>query len=263
MSAPAERYRYGEHLLESSCARQSAVSLMAKPSTTLCRGGAAGLMSQQILKSIGFKGTQLALLTGSTAVRGIASRSLKYLDIQDLWPQDMVKSNRPRVEKEPAATKWSDLGTNKSLTGMRIGEPLQIMPLTRRGVIVARLLCQVCLTKAQTPNDEEDRTPFCWYFLFVHVMALCGIINLMQRAYHAITAKRVTKRERSSQTEVSTDSGSSQTEGRLVKPSLCVDLQLHELELHDLAPLGSSARGKKVIQSAFAGPSAHFHFSFP
>jgi hypothetical protein len=72
---------------------------MAKPSTTLCRGAAAGLMSQQILKSIGFKGTQLALLTGSTAVRGIASRSLKYLDIQDLWPQDMVKSNRPRVEK--------------------------------------------------------------------------------------------------------------------------------------------------------------------
>ena len=220
-------------------------------------------MSQQILKSIGFKGTQLALLTGSTAVRGIASRSLKHLDIQDLWPQDMVKSNRPRVEKEPAATKWSDLGTNKSLTGMRIGEPLQIMPLTRRGVIVARLLCQVCLTKAQAPNDEEDRTPFCWYFLFVHVMALCGIINLMQRAYHAITAKRVTKRERSSQTEVSTDSGSSQTEGRLVKPSLCVDVQFHELELRDLAPLGSSARGKKVIQSAFAGPSAHFHFSFP
>lgn len=108
---------------------------------------------------------------------------------------------------------------------MRIGEPLQIMPLTRRGVIVARLLCQVCLTKAQTPNDEEDRTPFCWYFLFVHVTALCSIINLMQRAYHAITAKRVTKRERSSQTGpgVSTDSGSSQTEGRLVKPSLCVD----------------------------------------
>lgn len=217
------------------------------------------MMSQQIHW---IQRNTVGVLTGSTAVRGIASRSLKHLDIQDLRPQDMVKSNRPRVEKEPAATKWSDLGTNKSLTGMRIGEPLQIMPLTRRGVIVARLLCQVCLTKAQTPN-EEDRTRFCWYFLFVHVMALCGIINLMQRAYHAITAKRVTKRERSSQTEVSTDSGSSQTEGRLVKPSLCVDVQFHELELRDLAPLGSSARGKKVIQSAFAGPSAHFHFSFP
>ena len=77
-------------------------------------------MSQQILKSIGFKGTQLALLTGSTAVRGIASRSLKHLDIQDLWPQDMVKSNRPRVEKEPAATKWSDLGTKYILAGENV-----------------------------------------------------------------------------------------------------------------------------------------------
>ena len=136
MSSFAEKF--GEHLIETSCARQTVVALASGEAEfyAMTRGAAAGPMSQQILQSIGFNKLDLSLLTDSTAAKGIANRSgsgkLKHLDIKDLWLQDVARAKRLSIKKEPSASNWSDLGT-KSLTGTRIGELLQIMPRTRKG----------------------------------------------------------------------------------------------------------------------------------
>ena len=204
MSSYAEKF--GEHLVETSCARQTVVALSSGEAEfyAMTRGAAAGLMSQQILQSIGFSKLDLSLLTDSTAAKGIANRSgsgkLKHLDIKDLWLQDVVRANRLRIKKEPSASNWSDLGT-KSLTGTRIGELLQIMPLTRRGIVVACLLCQVCVANGQN-EDQQNGSGFWWYFVFVHVMAVLGILSLLQRAYDAIAYRTVQRTvDRSCQTE--------------------------------------------------------------
>ena len=218
MSSFAEKF--GEHLIETSCARQTVVALSSGEAEfyAMTRGAAAGLMSQQILQPIGFNKLDLSLLTDSTAAKGIANRSgsgkLKHLDIKDLWLQDVVRAKRLSIKKEPSASNWSDLGT-KSLTGTRIGELLQIMPLTRRGIVVACLLCQVCVANGQG-GDQQEGNGFWWYFLFVHVMAVLGILSLIQRA-HAAVACIAEKRtdERSCQTESKgTNSRSCQTGGR-------------------------------------------------
>ena len=132
---------------------------------------------------------------------------LKHLDIKELWLQDMVKANRVRIKKESAATNWPDLGT-KSLTGTRSEELLQIMPLTRRGIVVACLLCQVYVAKGQ-PRDQEETDGFWWYFLFVHMMALLSIVNLVQRAYNAIVCTRNRMSDKSFQTEGEVNASSS------------------------------------------------------
>ena len=116
MSSYAEKF--GEHLIETSCAKQTVIALSSGEAEfyALSRGAASGLMSQQIYQAIGFGNLNLVLLTDSTAARGIASRTgagkLKHLDIKDLWIQDMVRAKRLAIRKEPTETNWSDLGRN-------------------------------------------------------------------------------------------------------------------------------------------------------
>ena len=96
--------KFGEHLIETSCARQTALSSGEAGFYAMTRG--AGLMSQQILQSNGFNKPDLSLLTDSAAAKGIAKRSgsgkLKHLDKKGLWLQDVVRANRLGIQKEPS-----------------------------------------------------------------------------------------------------------------------------------------------------------------
>ena len=175
MSALAERF--GDHLIETSCSRQSVVALSSGEAEfyAMTRGAASGLMSHQVVEAIGYKNLSLTLLTDSTAAKGIAGRTgagkLKHLSIKELWLQDLVKQKRIKVEKEPTATNWSDLGT-KSLSGRRIGELMHIMPLTRRGIVVACLVCMINPIAAQPSDNLEEVQRFglyCLYWLMLHV----------------------------------------------------------------------------------------------
>ena len=65
---------------------------------------------------------------------------------------------------------WADLGT-KSLTGQRINDLLSIMPLCRRGLVVACLLCGITGAKAQS-EQEGSAWNFLLYMLIVHLLAL-------------------------------------------------------------------------------------------
>ena len=182
MSALAERF--GDHLIETSCSRQSVVALSSGEAEfyAMTRGAASGLMSHQVVEAIGYKNLSLTLLTDSTAAKGIAGRTgagkLKHLSIKELWLQDLVKQKRIKVEKEPTATNWSDLGT-KSLSGRRIGELMHIMPLTRRGIVVACLVCMINPIAAQPSDNLEEVQRFGLYWLMLHVLALLGAISVL------------------------------------------------------------------------------------
>ena len=181
MSALAERF--GCHLIDSSCARQSVVALSSGEAEfySLTRGGAAGIMSQQIWDGLGYGRLNLVLETDSSAAKGIASRSgvgkVKHLDLKELWLQDHVRSGKIRIRKVSTDSNWADLGT-KSLSGQRVGDLLRIMPLCRRGLVVACLVS--CMAGAKAQQDHEEQWwPFMLHMLFVHILAVIAVIQGM------------------------------------------------------------------------------------
>ena len=99
----------------------------------------------------------------STAAKGIASRSgvgkLKRLDIKELWLQEKVRAAQLRIRKVGTEVNWADLGA-KSLSGQRVGDLLSIMPLCRRGLVVACLLC--CLTGVNEGSRRRRRRRRRW-----------------------------------------------------------------------------------------------------
>ena len=181
MSALAERF--GCHLIDSSCARQSVVALSSGEAEfySLTRGGAAGIMSQQIWDGLGYGRLNLVLETDSSAAKGIASRSgvgkVKHLDLKELWLQDHVRSGKIRIRKVSTDSNWADLGT-KSLSGQRVGDLLRIMQLCRRGLVVACLVS--CMAGAKAQQDHEEQWwPFMLHMLFVHILAVIAVIQGM------------------------------------------------------------------------------------
>lgn len=86
------------------------------------------------------------------------------------------------MRKESTTTNWADLGT-KSLTGPRISELVQIMPLCRRGIVVACLLCMMNYAAAQPEDEEKDSSIFSFllYMFVVHILALYGLFSAVRR----------------------------------------------------------------------------------
>ena len=158
MSSYAERF--GKHLIDSSCAKQSVIALSSGEAElyALVRGAAAGLLTVQVWERVGFKGTKLTIKTDSFAAKGIAARKgsgkVKHLSMKELWIQDCVQKNRPRVQKEPTKTKWADLGT-KALSGSRVSELVKGMPLTR-GLVMACLFASFGVATGQPKEDKLE-----------------------------------------------------------------------------------------------------------
>ena len=132
--------RFGEHLLDTSCAQQSTVALSSGEAEcyALTRGASAGLLVKGVLAALG-REVKLDCLTDSSAAKGITARrgvgKVKHLDLRELWLQDKTENKELRVLKEGTAMNWADIGT-KALDGSRIAELLQLM-LLKRGVIAA------------------------------------------------------------------------------------------------------------------------------
>ena len=109
--------RSGKHLIDASCAKQSAIALSSREAEfyALVRGSAAGLLMIQIWGRTGFKGMKLTMKTDPSAAKGIATRKgsgkVKHLSTKKLWIQDCVQRNQLKVQKGSTRTNWADLGT--------------------------------------------------------------------------------------------------------------------------------------------------------
>ena len=162
--------RFGEHLLDTSCARQSTVALSSGEAEyyALTRGASAGLLVKDVLAELG-REVKLDCLTDSSAAKGITARrgvgKVKHLDLRELWLQDKAENKELRVLKEGTVTNWADIGT-KALDGSRIAELLQLMPL-KRGVIAA-----FCLAGAAAQGERDGHEgSWLWYFVLIYPLA--------------------------------------------------------------------------------------------
>ena len=183
--------RYAQHLLETSCAKQSCVALSSGEAEyyALTRAASAGLLLKNVLEEIQ-RETEMICLTDSSAAKGITARHgvgrVKHLSLKELWVQDMVAKKTFKFQKESTETNWADIGT-KVLDAARISRLVEMMPL-KRGIIAASLLT---LGKCQGPEeydtDEDGSWPFWLYFLLMHLFALFGLIAFCMRAYESFT----------------------------------------------------------------------------
>ena len=88
-----------------------------------------------------------------------------------------MRSGKIRIRKVSTDSNWADLGT-KSLSGQRVGDLLRIMPLCRRGLVVACLVS--CMAGAKAQQDHEEQWwPFMLHMLFVHILAVIAVIQGM------------------------------------------------------------------------------------
>ena len=199
MSSYSERF--GNHLIDSSCARQSVIALSSGEAEfyALTRGAASGMMSKQVWNPIGYESVGLKLKTDSTAAKGIATRKgvgkVKHLSLKELWIQDYLQRGEFKVEKESTVTNWADLNT-KSLSGPRITELLSYMPIKR-----ACLLSCLMIVGAQNADNEEaegDGPPSFIFSILWNFLAIYGLLILVWRN---ICQKRRKTRDQGSQTE--------------------------------------------------------------
>ena len=101
--------RYGQHLLETSCAKQSCVALSSGEAEyyALTRAASAGLLLKNVLEEIQ-RETEMICLTDSSAAKGITARQgvgrVKHLSLKELWVQDMVAKKSFKVQKESTET---------------------------------------------------------------------------------------------------------------------------------------------------------------
>ena len=173
--------KFGKHLLDTSCAKQSIVALSSGEAEyyAITRGSAAGMMVQSILQEIGCK-TKLACLTDSSAAKGICHRRgvgrVKHLALKELWVQDRVDKGELTVKKVGTEENWGDLGT-KALDGWRITQLIGMMPM-RRGLVVASLLASAM---AQGPEEKQatNSAMFLLYMLVLHILAMVGFWSIM------------------------------------------------------------------------------------
>ena len=139
MSCSVERF--GKHIVESSCGRQSLVALSSAEAEfySMIRGAASGIQTQQIFEELGVK-LKLVMKCDSSAARGIASRNgsgkVKHLGIKDLWIQQAVRSGEIYLDKVDTLLNWSDIGT-KALPAERLHSLVSQMPLKLVAVLTA------------------------------------------------------------------------------------------------------------------------------
>ena len=181
-SMSAMSIRYGEHLIDCSCARQSLIALSSGEAEfyALTRAASAGLLVKAVFEEMRMK-ADMTCLTDSSAAKGITARKgvgkVKHLSLKELWVQDAIDEKKFKVQKESTDTNWADLGT-KALDNGRILQLLKIMPLKRAAMIASILVFADC----QGDNDEgqESASGLFWmYLLMVHLFALFGLTRLI------------------------------------------------------------------------------------
>ena len=107
--------KYGLHLLDTSCARQTVIALSFGEAEyyALTRGASAGLLVKGVYGEIGKRLLMICLT--SSAAKGIASRKgvgkVKHLSLKELWVQDAIEQKRFKVQKVGTDSNWADLGT--------------------------------------------------------------------------------------------------------------------------------------------------------
>ena len=116
--------RVGAHVIRHWSRLQSVVSLSSGEAElySLNKGGAEGLGIQQLAYDMGWI-LGVVLRTDASATKAMAMRrgsgKLKHVEVQELWLQQAVHSERLRVEKIPRASNASDLLTHHWTSAMK------------------------------------------------------------------------------------------------------------------------------------------------
>ena len=182
--------RFGSHLLETSCSKQSLVALSSGESEfySLVRGGAQGIQIQQCLEFMKVK-VQLVLLSDSSAARGIASRQgsgkVKHLAMKELWLQQAVRDKVLTIEPVDTLLNWSDLGT-KSLDKGRLDSLMRQMPIQRTVLVGALVAALVTPVKAQ-----PDEGTFEAIFKMVWILSVLLLVFLGRWSVSGIVKPQV------------------------------------------------------------------------
>ena len=177
--------RFGHHMIDASCNRQSVVALSSGEAEfyAITRGAAAGRMTVQMWGCIGFKNLPLVIRTDSNAAKGICNRKgvgkVKHLDLKELWVQDSVAKGEFTVVKEPTQSNWADLMT-KPLAGPRVSELVKMMPL-RRGLQAAIVASCVSLVRAQSEEETPSYGAFWIYMIALHLVVFVFICQMIYR----------------------------------------------------------------------------------
>ena len=120
MSCSVERF--GKHMVESSCGRQSLVALSSAEAEFygMITGAPSGVQTQQIFEELGVK-LKIVMKCDSSAARGIASRNgsgkVEHLRIKDLWTQQAVRSGEIYLHGQGRHSVQLERHRNESVAG--------------------------------------------------------------------------------------------------------------------------------------------------
>ena len=177
--------RFGKHLLDCCCGRQSLVALSSGEAEfyAMVKTAAEGKLTTEILRHFGWQ-VHHRVLSDSSAARSMAQRvgcgKVKHLSLKQMWIQQAVRTKELSIGKVDTLMNLADLGT-KALESSRLDSLVKQLPL-ERGLLAA--VVASCLTMAQA--TEGQGTGFLvtvdWYLIVVHVLALVGLWFLMVKA---------------------------------------------------------------------------------
>ena len=170
--------RFGKHLLDTSCGRQSLVALSSGEAEfyAMVKTAAEGKLTTEILRHFGWK-VEHRVLSDSSAARSMAQRvgcgKVKHLSLKEMWIQQAVRNKELSIGKVDTLMNISDLGT-KALEAARMDSLMKQLPL-ERGIVAAVVSC--CLEKVQAaPVQSEEVWWLNLYLGLVHLLALVGLL---------------------------------------------------------------------------------------
>lgn len=185
--------RFGSHVIDCSCGRQSVVALSSGEAEfySMTRGAASGIQTTQIFAGFGYDLIQV-MKCDSSAARGIASRNgsgkVKHLSIKQLLLQEHVRNGSIRVDKVDALFNWSDIGT-KALSSERSQSVMKQMPL-RMTMIVGMVEGVRGHDTYDTDNEFDILTYLVFMFGLVTILFM-GLCFMLGRWSTSLVALRI------------------------------------------------------------------------
>ncbi|CAE7690744.1 unnamed protein product, partial [Symbiodinium necroappetens] len=172
--------RFGKHLIDCCCGRQSLVALSSGEAGfyAMIKTAAEGKLTHAILEHFGWR-TKHTVLSDSSAARSMAQRvgcgKVKHLSLKEMWIQQTVRDEELSTGKVDTSMNLADLGT-KALEASRLESLVKQLPL-ERGMAAAVLACCVSVAHAvQEGSRESQDDSGDLGVLMVYFFAMVGLV---------------------------------------------------------------------------------------
>ena len=172
--------RFGKHLIDCCCGRQSLVALSSGEAEfyAMVKTAAEGKLTHAILEHFGWR-TKHTVLSDSSAARSMAQRvgcgKVKHLSLKEMWIQHAVRDKELSIGKVDTSMNLADLGT-KALEAGRLESLVKQLPL-ERGMAAAVLACCVSVALAvQEGSRESQDDSGDLGVLMVYLFAMVGLV---------------------------------------------------------------------------------------